>query len=97
MPFFYLNDPACAYYLGGYLLHLAEAFDDEYISCLAPVHFTSLMGHARFSSIIQQLSREQQLVLGEFSTAMLENSDLFWLDEALSAKLREGVTLLTGA
>lgn len=97
MPFFYLSESACCYFLGGYLLHLAEAFDDEYISCLAPVHFAGLMGNARFASIIPELSKEQQLVLGEFSAVMLENLDLFGLDEEFSAKLREGVILLTGA
>ncbi|HEY1123979.1 MAG TPA: hypothetical protein VGE67_20335 [Haloferula sp.] len=95
--FFYLRDSACCYFWGGYLLDLAEAFDDEFISVLAPVNFAGLMGSERFASIIPGLSRKQKLVLGEFSAAMLGNPDLFGLDADFSAKLRAGVNLPTAA
>ena len=97
MPFFYLSDPACAYYLGGYLLHLAEAFDDEFISCLAPIHFAGFMGSERFATVVSGLSQRQRTILGEFAAEMLAHDDLFSLGVEFSAKLQSGVRVLATA
>jgi hypothetical protein len=96
MPLPYLSTTACCYFLGGYLLYLAEAFEDECTGDLAPIHFASFLGSERFKEVMPGLSAAQREVLGEFAAAMLANESLFGLREDFAAKLASGANFLAG-
>lgn len=52
MPLRYLNSTACCYYLGGYLLYLADAFDDECTGDLAQFELASFMGSEQLAAVM---------------------------------------------
>jgi hypothetical protein len=95
MPLSYLSKSACCYFLGGYLLYLAEAFEDGCTGDLAPIHFASFLGSERLAEVLPALSPEQRATLRDFAAAMFAKPGPFGLDGGFLAALESGYRLLS--
>jgi hypothetical protein len=81
MPFYYLTDDACAYFLGAYLLEVSQVLDRIGGPAFAVIHFSSFVRDERFRAMIELLSEDQRTVLFQLILAMLVMRDVCDLEE----------------
>lgn len=94
MPFFYLTDEACAYFLGAYLLEVSQILDRVGWAGFAVIHFSFFVRDERFPAVIELLSENQRTVLFQVILAMLAERAACDLDEAAIAGLEMAATLV---
>jgi hypothetical protein len=81
MPFYYLTDDACAYFLGAYLLEVSQVLDHQGGPGFAVIHFSHFVRSGRFQEMIARLTEDQRTVLFQLILAMLGMREACGLDE----------------
>jgi hypothetical protein len=94
MPFYYLTDGACAYFLGAYLLAVSQVLDHREGPGFAVIHFSHFARSERFQEVIARLSEDQRTVLFQLILAMLGMRGACDLDEEGIAGFEMAATLV---